>query len=294
MMKLVSIFTILMTTSICPSSYAGNAKVEDTIITIRVDTSIIKNRPVKQGKTISVKCYTPEEYARKTGRPTLPEADCDTIYYIYRDTAIVNRTTPAKPAEPAVVIDSTDCHADDQVAWAVKTNLLWDALLAPNVEVEVPIGRQRRWTVMGEWWNPWYTWHHNSRAYQVQLFGAELRRWNHIPDQCHELMTGAFWGLYAAWAKYDLEWNSRGNQGEVYSLGVTAGWATRIAKRLHLELSASIGGFYSPLRHYHGMFDDTHLIWQHNDNIFYVGPTKLKVSLVWMLPRLGKKKGGGQ
>ena len=39
------------------------------------------------------------------------------------------------------------------------------------------------------------------------------------------------------------------------------------------------------------MFDDTHLIWQHNDHIFYVGPTKLKVSLVWMLPRFGKKGG---
>lgn len=57
---------------------------------------------------------------------------------------------------------------------------------------------------MAEWWNPWYTWHHNSRAYQIQLFGAELRRWNHIPDRHHEIMTGSFWGVYAAWAKYDL------------------------------------------------------------------------------------------
>lgn len=40
------------------------------------------------------------------------------------------------------------------------------------------------------------------------------------------------------------------------------------------------------------MFDDTHLIWRRNDRIFYVGPTKLKVALVWMPPRPGKKKGG--
>ena len=191
-------------------------------------------------------------------------------------------------SDTLALIDTTD----NKECWAVKTNLLWDAMLAPNVEVEFPIDYKRRWTLMAEWWNPWYTWHHNSRAYQIQLFGAELRRWNHIPDRHHEIMTGSFWGVYAAWAKYDLEWNSHGNQGEVYSLGVSAGWARRIGKHLHLELSASIGGFYSPLRHYHGMFDDTHLIWQRNDRVLYVGPTKLKVALVWMLPRPGKKKGG--
>lgn len=279
---------LLMAIVFCPHLYADKEMVVDTVITIRVDTTVVQKNPHYLGKTISVTYYTLEEYAKKTGRPSLPDNDCNIIYYIYRDTLFV---TKAADTPMEVTVDSTGCHADADVSWAVKTNLLWDALLAPNVEVEVPIGRKRRWTVMGEWWNPWYTWRHNSRAYQVQLFGAELRRWNRIPDRCHEVMTGMFWGVYSAWAKYDLEWNSHGNQGEVYSLGITAGWATRIARHLHLELSASLGGFYSPLRHYHGMFDDTHLIWQHNDHIFYVGPTKLKVSLVWMLPRFGKKGG---
>lgn len=279
--------TLIMAFALFSGLHAENRKDYDTIVTMRVDTTVVKKTPHRNGKIVSVSHYTPEEYARKTGQPFLPDADCDTIYYIYRDTVLV-----AKDGEiPRVRIDSTGCRADGEVSWAVKTNLLWDALLAPNVEVEVPIDRHRRWTVMAEWWNPWYTWHHNARAYEVQLFGAELRRWNRVPDRCHELMTGGFWGLYAAWAKYDLEWNSRGNQGEVYSVGLTAGWATRLARHLHLELSASLGAFYSPLRHYHGMFGDTHLIWQRNDHIYYIGPTKLKVSLVWMLPSF-RKKGG--
>lgn len=278
---------MMMAMTFCFNLHAESGMVADSIITMRVDTMLVRKNP-RPGRILSVTYYTLEEYARKTGRPSLSDSDFDIIYYIYADT-IVSPQVFVNPT--SLLSDSTGCHADADVTWGVKTNLLWDALLAPNVEVEVPIDRKRRWTVMGEWWNPWYTWHHNSRAYQVQLFGAELRRWNRVPDRCHELMTGMFWGVYAAWAKYDLEWNSHGNQGEVYSLGITAGWATRIARHLHLELSASLGGFYSPLRHYHGMFDDTHLIWQRNDDIFYVGPTKLKVSLVWMLPRFGKKGG---
>ena len=155
----------------CSSLYAENAKDDDTIVTMRVDTTVIKKTPQRSGKISTVTYYTSEEYARKTGRPTLPEADCDTIYYIYRDTTIVAKSgtvsTPVPMDTP--VTDSTDCHADNTVGWAVKTNLLWNALLAPNLEVEFPIDRKRRWTVMGEWWNPWYTWHHNSRAYQPEF-----------------------------------------------------------------------------------------------------------------------------
>ena len=45
----------------------------------------------------------------------------DSLYNISSDTLALTDTT-----------DSKEC-------WAVKTNLLWDAMLAPNVEVEFPI-----------------------------------------------------------------------------------------------------------------------------------------------------------
>ena len=144
-----------MTIAFCSDLYAGNVMVDDTIITMRVDTIVMKRNLPTTANTLSVNYYSPEEYAKKTGLPSLAEADCDTIYYIYRDTVVLAKGVTA--TEEEVLIDSTDCHADDKVRWAVKTNLLWDALLAPNVEVEVPIDRQRRWTIMGEWWNPWYT-----------------------------------------------------------------------------------------------------------------------------------------
>lgn len=174
-------------------------------------------------------------------------------------------------------------------AWALKTNLLLDAALCFNFEVEIPFGRNKEWSIMAEDWFPWYVWHHNSRAYELWAMGLELRRWL---GKCYErpLLTGTFVGAYAAGGKYDFEWNSNGDQGEFFSFGGTFGRSWVLSKRWNFELSASVGVVFGPRRHYHGEFDDEHLIWQRNANIFYIGPTKLKASLVWLLENPFQKK----
>ena len=173
---------------------------------------------------------------------------------------------------------------------AVKTNLLFDAALAPNVEVEFTLDKKQRWSLMAEYWTPWYVWHHNSRAYEIQTWGLELRRWNGKCRERKPALTGSFWGAYAAFARYDLEWNSSGDQGEAYSVGITYGHSWPIHRHWNFELSASLGAFYGPRRHYEGEFNDTHLIWKYNGTVFYAGPTKLKASLVWLI---GKKRKEG-
>ena len=174
--------------------------------------------------------------------------------------------------------------------FALKTNLLFDAVLAFNGEIEVPLGRSNRWSVMGEIWKPWYVWHHNSRAYQLQIIGGEVRYWF---GQCRDRkpkLTGFFAGPYYAWGKYDFEWGSVGDQGEFHSIGVTAGYSWPIHRHWNLEVSASVGtlggGWLGgERRHYHGEFNDTHLIWKYTTTSSYTGPTKLKVSLAWLIGR---------
>ncbi len=180
--------------------------------------------------------------------------------------------------------------------FALKTNLLFDAVLAFNGEIEVPIGKGNRWSVMAEFWKPWYVWRKNSRAYQLQVIGGEVRYWFGSCRQRKPLLTGLFAGVYYARGKYDFEWdtdhrnedyNGVGDQGEFNSIGATAGYAWAIHRRLNLELSASVGTLWGPRRHYHGEFDDTHLIWKYTTTSRYTGPTKLKVSLVWLI---GKRR----
>ncbi|MBQ8008791.1 MAG: DUF3575 domain-containing protein, partial [Bacteroidaceae bacterium] len=140
-------------------------------------------------------------------------------------------------------------------------------------------------SVMAEVWFPWYVWKSNSRAYEVLNIGLEGRYWfTHSKKHTDRPITGLFGGVYAAGGKYDLEWKSKGNQGEYTSLGLTFGYTWRISKWFNMEASVSGGWLSGPFRHYEGRFNDTHLIWQHNDHFSYFGPTKLKLSLVYLWP----------
>lgn len=195
---------------------------------------------------------------------------------------------------------------------ALKTNMLFDALLAPNFEVEIPFGRYRQWSILIEDWFPWWLFDKNAKgdtnpykmygvsygntsksyrtSYEVWLLGGELRKWFSKCWGDQPLMTGHFAGLYFAAGKYDIEWKGMGDQGEFISAGATWGYSWLLGKRWNLEFSASAGVLWGPQRHYRGEFDDTHLIWKENRNFFYAGPTKLKLSIAYLLGNTLKKK----
>ena len=174
---------------------------------------------------------------------------------------------------------------------AVKTNMLYDLALAPNIEVEFPFGRDKRWSVMAEYLNPWWRLDKLNYAYEIQEAGLELRRW--LTPRCdgsRPWLSGSFLGLYVASAKYDLEYNGVGDQGEVWSVGATLGYSWPIARRWNLELSLSAGYMDGKRRHYNAEFESSHLIYKETKKLQYFGPTKLKFSLVWIIPAKQKKK----
>ncbi|MDD3038677.1 DUF3575 domain-containing protein [Bacteroides sp.] len=171
--------------------------------------------------------------------------------------------------------------------FAFKTNLLFDALLLPNIEVEVPIGN--RWSVAGEWIFPWWLSKDNSRALQVQSGNIEGRYWLGRRTNRKQL-TGHFVGLYGGGGYYDLENKSSGYQGEFYiAAGVSYGYGLRLSKHFNMEFSIGIGYLHTKYRHYHGEQNNTVLMWQNDGRYTWVGPTKAKVSLVWLI---GNKTGG--
>lgn len=182
--------------------------------------------------------------------------------------------------------------AKKKTLFALKTNLLYDALSALNFEVEVPIGK--RWSVMVEdvfpWWNNGNKW-----AIQMWEMGVEGRYWFKRTD-ARDVLTGWFGGLYGMSAKYDFQWKRDiCYQGEYWSAGLSGGYAFPISKYFNLELSASLGYLSSAYRHYVPAQDYSELIRDpyKQGRKGYFGPTKLKVSLVLPISwTLGKKKGG--
>ena len=210
-----------------------------------------------------------------------------TIRYTYTEEHTEETVIPSRPApsEPMHEVSPLRPAKTLRPLFAVKTNLLLDLAAWPNVEVEVPIGRKARWSVMAEWGSPWYVWRHNSRAYQILNLGIEARRWLSKCDDCRPVLTGGFLGVYACGGKYDIQRQRTGDQGEYCSIGLSGGYSWVLGKCWNLEVSGSVGVLFGPKRHYSGEFGDTHLIWLYNDHLFYAGPTQVKVSLVWLLPR---------
>lgn len=198
------------------------------------------------------------------------------------DTSYVNTLTlHDEPLRPVIDHGAVKTY---RPILAVKSNLLYDLLLAPNIELELPLGRDARWSVMAEYTNPWWRWDRLDQSYEIQELGVELRHW--FMPRCVEgrpCLSGHFWGVYGAVAKYDLERNEVGDQGDVFSAGVTYGYSWPLSARWNLELSASAGIVAGERRHYNAEFDSTHLIYKYTKNLFYAGPTKLKVSLVYFL-----------
>lgn len=190
------------------------------------------------------------------------------------------------------ILSSGSSENTKRPLFALKTNLLFDATLMPNVEIEVPIGK--RWSINGEYLFPWWLMKDNQYCLQILSGGLEGRYWlgSSLNRKHREVLTGHFVGLYAGGGKYDLQWKENGYQGEFFiASGISYGWATRIARNLHLEMSIGVGLLRTDYRHYHVRNNNQTLLWQENGKYTWFGPTKAKISLVWLLNRKVKKGG---
>lgn len=192
------------------------------------------------------------------------------------------------------IMPSTDIVEEDTAEekpfkpWiALKTNVLYDVAATPNLEIERWFGGNNQWSVMAETAFPWWQWHNKSRVYEVIEGGLELRRWlhsSHRSGEKHRPLTGHFLGLYAAGGYYDLEWDYKGEQGDFYSGGLSYGYACKLSKHWNMEFSLAVGYLYSPYTHYEAENHNDDLYARYKKNFSYFGPTKLKVSFVWLIP----------
>ena len=166
--------------------------------------------------------------------------------------------------------------------FALKTNLLYDAVTALNAEVEVPIGK--RFSVMVEDVFPWWKAGPNGNKYCLQMWTMSVEpRWWFYRKGMNDRLQGHFIAPYVMSGKYDLQWDtSICYRGYGWSAGLTYGYSMPLCKWLNMEFSMSIGYLNASFQHYQPSPDYEHL-YKDPDNagrMTYVGPTKVKVSLV--------------
>ncbi|MGL5957613.1 MAG: DUF3575 domain-containing protein [Phocaeicola sp.] len=166
---------------------------------------------------------------------------------------------------------------------ALKTNLLFDALSLINLELEVPVCPNV--SVAGELIFPWWRWEKAVSAVELMQGHIEGKYWWGDRTKLKPL-TGWFTSLYGGGGKYDFGNKKQGYQGENWLVGVGGGYAHSIGKHLQLEYTLGFGYLSTNYRLYEPKFGDDgqwYLIRKHTARVGWIGPTRAKVSLVWIL-----------
>lgn len=170
---------------------------------------------------------------------------------------------------------------------AIKTNLLYDAILMPSLEVEYRFND--RWTVNAEGDVAW--WHNDPKHkyYQVMILSGEGRYWfKHYNNRpWHGFYVGAFGGG----GKYDLENGNRGYKGTGYMAGISAGFMFPVNRNISFEAGLGVGYLTTKYEEY--LPFEGHYVYQQTSRTGYFGPLKLKFALVWRLWDINKNKKGG-
>ena len=174
----------------------------------------------------------------------------------------------------------------------LKTNLLYDAALVPNIGIEFFCGRN--WSVGADWMYSWWNKPRGDFFWRTYGGDVEIRRW--FGRTAHEApLTGHHIGFYGQMTTFDFALGRNGVLADRWSwgAGVSYGYSHPVGRRLNLDFTIGVGYFggeYKKYRH----IDDCY-VWQSTHRLRWFGPTKAEISLVW-LPWRGRngQKGGAR
>lgn len=173
---------------------------------------------------------------------------------------------------------------------ALRSNLLYDVLLVPNIGLEFYLGGN--WTVGGNWIYGW--WDNDRRHRYWRIYGGDLsvRRYFGARSKEHP-MSGHHLGVYGQIFTYDFERGGRGYMGGKpggtlwdrmnYTAGLEYGYSLPIARRLNIDFSMAVG-YWGGIYHEY-LPEAGYYLWKQTSRRSWIGPTKAEISLVWLLGR---------
>lgn len=169
---------------------------------------------------------------------------------------------------------------------AIKTNLVYDAVLMPSLEVEYRINN--RWSVNVEGDVAWWKNNARHRFYQIATISPEARYW----FKTQKPWNGHYIGAFAGGSWYDLENGGPGYKGEGVMAGISYGYMFPISRSLSFEAGLGLGYLFCENEEYLPI--DGHYVYQQTSRFHYFGPLKLKFALVWRIWDVNRKKGGAR
>lgn len=200
-------------------------------------------------------------------------------------------SSPPFPAIPSQVHPSSESQAPPVASYfALKSNLLYDALLVPNLSLEASIGSG--WTLAAGGMFAWWSKDAKHRYWRIYGGGLEIRKYFGTLSKSKPLQ-GHHLGIYGDFLTYDFEFGAKGYQSKAtYAAGIKYGYSHPIANRLNLDFALGIGYLHSNYKTY--VPRDGCYVYQETKKRKWLGPTQAEISLVWLLGKgnTNKKKGG--
>ncbi|MDN0051419.1 DUF3575 domain-containing protein [Bacteroides caecigallinarum] len=190
------------------------------------------------------------------------------------------------PVEISTLKEEDEDTRNFNFPFILKSNLIYDAMLAPSLEIEYVIND--RWSAGVETSIAW--WHNNNKPwfYQIATLIPEVRYRIDARKQGHYHSVGLFGG--AGW--YDLEYKKTGYQGELWMAGLSYSYSFPINKLLGFEAGAGLGFMSAKYEEY--LPQDGHFAYQQTTRTNFFGPLRLKFALVFDFNRWLKIKKGGE
>lgn len=218
-----------------------------------------------------------------------------------------NKSTDARTA--TILVDCYDDVQEVVVAqaaapcrpfyMAIKNNMLYDLAAVPNLGAEFYLGK--KFSIAANYMHAW--WKKEEKSFYWRYYGADasIRWWFGKPSRIKPLQ-GHHLGVNYQILTYDFQLGKTGIMAGMpgdnlaaranHIVALEYGYSLPVAKRLNLDFSIAGGYHWGLFEEYETV--DGHPVWQATKRRQYFGPTKVEISLVWLIgcDNYNKDKGG--
>lgn len=186
----------------------------------------------------------------------------------------------AQPAAPTELLAAQPAAPTKPYCVAVRTNLLYDALLLPTLGIEWRIDADWGIKLDGSlsWWGD-----EKGKVQKMWLINPEVRRYMLRDRRFYAGISGNYGqcNLYK-YALGGILSGDTGYQGDFWSAGLTVGYQLRLSGRFSMDFNVGLG--YTRFAYdTFGMIDGVRVSKARNLTKNFWGPTQAGISLMWTI-----------
>lgn len=165
---------------------------------------------------------------------------------------------------------------------ALSTNMLYDLVCVPNIAVGVALSD--RITVGADWMCAW--WSRKPDHFYYRVYGGDVDlRYCLFGGSESDPFSGHHIGLYASMVCYDFQFGNH-HTGVLsdkwnYAAGVSYTWSLPVGRKFNIDFSAGVGYMWGRFKKHYPI--DDHDVWKSTHRQSWFGPTRLGVSLTYLL-----------